>query len=174
MEFFPAGAIGMTLVEGESGLVSRAIARRQAVPYSHAVIALGNGRVLDQPWPRTRIRSEEEWREARKIHWWVPTVPFGQEEVRKLRSLARFSEGRISYSWRSILSYLFRGRATPDRSAGLYCTQLVAELYLVIRGVDFSGIEQPWGVDVRTLLGRLRDDRDFIMVPDEDVHPMLQ
>lgn len=166
MRRMPAGAIGLTLVDSETSWVSRAIARRQAVPYSHAVIALGNGKVLDQTWPRTRIRCEEEWRSERRIHWWVPTVPFGAEEARKLLSIARFVEDRIRYSWQSIVSFVLRGRGSSKRRHGLFCTHFVAELYMVIRDRDFSGIKQPWQVDVRWLLGRLQDDRDFTMVED--------
>lgn len=157
----PAGAIGMTRVTSDSGFVSRTIARRQSSPYSHAVVSLGNGKVLDQPWKWTRVRSEEEWVQDRIIDWWLPVDPFTPEETRQIRALGRFIEGRIAYSWRSIARFVFLGGGSANRRHGLFCSHLVAEVYLTIRGVDFSRVEQPWNVDLRMLVAALNDSRDF-------------
>jgi hypothetical protein len=161
----PAGSVGMTRVTEESGFVSRTIARRQESLYSHAVIALGNGKVLDQPWKWTRVRSQADWEADRRVDWWEPRRAFTVDEVRQLRSLARFIEGRVAYSWRSIIRWVVRGRGSPNRSHGLFCSQLVAEVYLTIRDVDFSGAEQPWNVDLRMLYAALQDSRDFVEWP---------
>jgi hypothetical protein len=157
----PAGAIGLTWVNPDTGLVGKLIARRQGVPYSHAVVSLGRGEILDQPWKWTRIRSQEEWEQDRIIDWWIPTKPFTTSEIRRLRSIAHFIDGRIQYSWRSIAGFLIKGQGSYKRHHGLFCSELVAEIYMTVRNQDFSNIEQPWNVDVRTLLSALQDERDF-------------
>lgn len=155
----PAGSIGMFRPDSWH---ARQIARHEGTPYSHALVALGDGRAFEAVFPRVQIRDEPT-----EADWWEPLFPV---DGRALRSAAYMAAGRIRYDWWEIVR-----RALPlvfgmptGRSRGLYCSELVAEMLLVGADYDISRTMEPWSVGVRDLLLLLRArDSDFRRQPVE-------
>lgn len=148
--YLPAGAIGLVRPRWPN-LIGQLIRIHQEVPYSHVTVALGNGLCIDQPWYWTRLRTERYWLGTGRVEWWAPTPSFRDEQARVLRSMSYMLEGRIGYSLKGIWDHLWNG--SSDRGHRLFCSYLVAELYLTAWDFDFSGgDESPWNVDVARLL----------------------
>lgn len=152
----PVGSVGIVKA---SSFIGKLIAKRQGLPYSHVVIYIGNGEVLDSTWKWTRIRPIEYW-ERREVTWFAPLWEFNDEEQRSLRSLAKMIRGRIKYDWWALFQILLYG-TVQGRRHGLFCSYLVAEIYMVIKGWDISRTSTPWTVDVRSLFVALKDEDDF-------------
>ena len=151
----PAGAVAfIPPTKGIKGIVGRIIARRQGVPFSHCCVALGNGRCVDSTVPWTRLTDESYW-DRPGVEWHRPSTPLSIEQARILRSIAYFIEGRIAYSIRNLFAFLIRG-VPGERSHKLFCTYLVAELYMTLCNDDLSGCGQPWNIDIRELLSAVR------------------
>ena len=154
----PAGAVGMCR---PTGIIGRIIAWRQGMPYSHAVVALGNGRVWESTWRWTRITEEPYWTERdpdQTVDWWAPTEPCSAEQERVLKSVAYFTAGRIRYGLIALLAFVIRG-VPGKRGHDLFCTYGVAEMYMSARDFDFSGCEQPWNLNIRELyIGLIGDN----------------
>lgn len=154
----PPGAVGMCL---RQGVLGRMIARRQGgIAYSHVALATGKGEMVHAPWRWTaHERISRRW-PRREIDWWAPRIPLTPAEMRQLRAIAHTIHGRIRYSWLAIAQYLVRGYPTC-RGHGVYCSYLVAELWLVMRAYDFSGVGRTWQVAPREILARLRDPHGY-------------
>ena len=136
-----------------TGLVGRLISARQDSPYSHAVVALGNGRVWESTWRWTRLTEEPYWTErppTQAVDWWALAPPLTAEQARVLRSVAYFTAGRIHYSLGALVAFIVRG-VPGRRGHNLFCTYGVAELLMTALDLDVSGAEQPWNVDLRAL-----------------------
>lgn len=147
------GTIGMCATA--DSVVSRVISWRQNVPYSHAIIHLGNGLVADSTWRWTRIEDESYWLDQdREIDWFEPVESFTEEQVRVLRSAAYFADDRMHYGIGMLLNFVIRGH-NPGRGHTMYCSYFVGELYLTAADRDLHGLEMPWDLDMRGLLTAL-------------------
>lgn len=155
----PAGAVAIMAPDSTLG---KLIAKRSGVDFSHVAIALGNGNTLDSTSPWTRITTEDYWKNSKRyIEWYAPVVEFSEEETRLLKSIAKMIEGRIRYGYADLAEFLIKG-VPGKRGHYLFCTYLVAEMYMVIRNLDLSGCEQPWNMDIRETLQALRTSGHFV------------
>lgn len=148
----PTGAPG--LVDPHSP-IGYAISARQGIGKSHAIIALGNGKVFDSTAPWARITPEAYW-EDRGVDWWAPDPPFDDHDTRELRSACYAMEGKVRYAYCQLLKFAILG-VPEKKSHYLFCTQAVAELYMIARDYDMSGCEQPGRIDLRELLVALQN-----------------
>lgn len=158
MSHKPSGAIGF--VHKTRTFYSRAIAKHERLPYGHAAIALGNGKAFEQPFFWSKMKSDTWWeKHDEKVDWWAPVQPFTPDQTRVLRSAAYLLRGRTFYD----VPALFRlaGVGKPGRGHGLFCSYLIAELYLTARDYDFSGAEKPWLVGLRDMWVALQDPADW-------------
>lgn len=161
----PAGAIG--LVHATSWVGQR-IARKQGVPFSHAIVAIGtsgaNGpQVLDVAPKTARITSLFDWGlKGQRVDWYAWNDPLTAEEVRTLRSLAHIVDTRIRYDYLALLRLALGNYSPSDaRPHRMFCTHLVATVLMLLRDYDIDGNQQPWNVTPRTLSGALKNSRHF-------------
>lgn len=159
----PAGAVA--LVEPKPGnVIGQMIATHEGEPHSHAIMAHGNGNIIDSTSPWTRITTESYWADH-KLVWYEPIVPFSPDEARLLKSISYMIRDRIAYGYTNLVEFAFKG-APKERGHFLFCTYLVAEMYMAIRDYDISGTEEPWKVGIRKLALALRDSGNFRRIVD--------
>lgn len=147
----PPGAVGMCVTQGAIG---RIIAHRQGgIPYSHVVIGTGRGQMLHAIFPRARHEPIDYRWPDREIDWFAPRKPLSADRVNDLRSAAHMLHDRAWYSIRALVEFVVHGYPRK-RGWGVYCSQLVGELWLLF-GYDFTGIRKPWQCDPRAILARV-------------------
>lgn len=161
----PPGAIGLV---HQNSWVGRRIASKQGVPYSHAIVSIGNStrngpEVLDVAPPYARITSYWEWGPSqRKVDWFRFADPLTEEEVRVLRAISHIMNGRIRYDYLALIRLAAGRYSMSDRRPHrMFCTHLVATVLLALRSIDIEGNEQPWNVTPRALAGALRKSPEF-------------
>lgn len=143
----PAGAVGLV---APTSLIGYIISKRQGIGKSHAIIALGNGNVFDSTAPWARITEESDWAE-KKVDWWAPVPKFDDHSTRELKSACKALRGLARYGYWQLIKFAIFG--VPEKESHyLFCTQAVAELYMIARDYDMSGCEQPGRMDLREIL----------------------